>query len=100
MKKLRMVWTILACLLILPAFLEAEVVPPAEGDKLSDIRLAIPADAGYRTYLGIKGEGTFSLPQIKASVVIVEISVCTARTARGKPPASMTCIQKFRAAKN
>jgi thiol-disulfide isomerase/thioredoxin len=73
MKKLRIIWTILACLLILPAFLEAEVVPPAEGGKLPDIRLGIPADAGYRTYLGIKGEGTFSLPQIKASVVIVEI---------------------------
>ncbi len=73
MKKLSTLLTILACLLILPAFLTAEVAPPAEGGKLPDIRLAIPADAGYMTYLGLKGEGTFSLPQIKASVVIVEI---------------------------
>ncbi|MCX5883320.1 MAG: redoxin domain-containing protein [Deltaproteobacteria bacterium] len=73
MKKLRMIWTILACLLFLPAFLAAEVAPPAEGGKLPDIRLTIPADAGYQTYLGIKGEGTFFLPQVKASVVIVEI---------------------------
>ena len=73
MKKLRIIWTILACLLILPACLEAEVVPPIEGGKLPDIKLAIPVDAGYQTYLGIKGDGTFSLPQIKASVVIVEI---------------------------
>ena len=73
MKKLSMDWTILACLLMLPAFVSAEDAPPAEGGKLPDIRLAIPADAGYQTYLGIKGEGTFSLPQIKAPIVIVEI---------------------------
>ena len=73
MKKLSLVWTILVCLLILPAFLAAEVTAPAEGGKLPDIRLAIPADTGYQKYLGIKGEGTFSLPQIKASVVIIEI---------------------------
>ena len=73
MKKLSVFWTILASLLILPAFLAAEVAPPAEGGKLPDIRLAIPTDTTYKTYLGIKGEGTFSLPQIKASVVIVEI---------------------------
>jgi peroxiredoxin len=73
MEKQRMIWTILACLLILPAFLAAEVAPPAEGGKLPDIRLAIPANLGYQAYLGIKGEGPFSIPQIKASVVIVEI---------------------------
>jgi peroxiredoxin len=73
MKKLCMLWTILACLLFLPAFLAAEVAPPAEGGKLPDIRLAVPVDAGYQTYLGIKGDGTFSLPQIKAPIVIVEI---------------------------
>jgi peroxiredoxin len=73
MKKLSVFWTILASLLILPAFLSAEVTAPSEGGKLPDIRLPIPADAGYQKYLGIKGEGTFSLPQIKASVVIVEI---------------------------
>jgi peroxiredoxin len=68
-----MLWTILACLLFLPAFLAAEVAPPAEGGKLPDIRLAVPADAGNQSYLGIKGDGTFSLPQIKAPIVIVEI---------------------------
>ncbi len=73
MKKLSVFWTILAGLLILPAFLAAEVTPPAEGGKLPDITLTVPTDAGYQKYLGIKGEGTFSLPQIKASVVIVEI---------------------------
>ncbi len=73
MKRLRSVWIVLFTLLMLPAFLAAEVKPPAEGGKLPDIKLAIPDDAGYKTYLGIKGEGTFSIPQIKASVVIVEI---------------------------
>jgi len=73
MKQLRIVWTILSCLLILPAFLAAEVTQPVAGGKLPDIKLAIPEDAGYQTYLGIQGKGNFSLPQIKAPVVIVEI---------------------------
>ena len=73
MKRLLMVWTILTCLLISPAFLAAEVAPPAEGGKLPDIRLAVPTDTGYQTYLGIKGEGTFSFPRSRHPVVIVEI---------------------------
>ncbi len=73
MKKRSLIWTILACLLTLPASLAAEAPPPAEGGKLPDIRLAIPTDAAYQKYLGIKGDGTFSLHQIKAPVVIVEI---------------------------
>lgn len=73
MKKLHIVWMLLACLLMLPAFPAAEVAPPAEGGKMPDIRLAVPADADHRSYLGIKGEDAFSLSQIKASVVIVEI---------------------------
>jgi peroxiredoxin len=67
------VWTILTCLVVSPAFLAAEVAPPTEGGKLPDIRLAAPTDTGYQKYLGIKGDGAFSIPQIKASVVIVEI---------------------------
>jgi thiol-disulfide isomerase/thioredoxin len=73
MKKARMIWPILACLLFWPAFLAAEVSPPAEGGKLPGIKIAIPADPGYQVYLGVKGEGTFALPQIKASIVIIEI---------------------------
>ncbi len=73
MKRLRLMWTILAYLLFLPAFLAAESAPPAEGGKLPDIRLAAPTEVGYQAYLGIKGNGTFSLPQIKAPIVIVEI---------------------------
>ncbi len=73
MKKLRMIWTILTCLLIPSTLPATETAPPAAGGKLPDIRLTIPADPGYQAYLGIKGEGTFSLSQIKAPVVIVEI---------------------------
>ena len=73
MKNLWTILSILAYLLIFPSFPGAEVAPPAEGGKLPDIRLPIPTDDGYRSYLGVKGEGTFPLPQIKASVIIVEI---------------------------
>jgi thiol-disulfide isomerase/thioredoxin len=73
MKNLWIMLSIIAYILVLPAFSAAEVAPPAEGGKLPDIRLPIPSDAGYRSYLSVKGEGTFSIPQIKASVIIIEI---------------------------
>lgn len=73
MKKLRIVWMILAFLMTLPVFSAAETAPPTPGGKMPDIRLAIPADTGHQSYLGIKGEGTFSLSQLRAPVVIVEI---------------------------
>ena len=47
--------------------------PPVEGGILPKIILPVPEDQGYKKYLGLKGEGTFLLPQIKAKVVLIEI---------------------------
>ncbi|MFH2120570.1 MAG: TlpA family protein disulfide reductase [Pseudomonadota bacterium] len=47
--------------------------PPVEGGILPKIILPVPADQGYKKYLGLKGEGTFLVPQIKAKVVLIEI---------------------------
>jgi thiol-disulfide isomerase/thioredoxin len=46
---------------------------PQEGGTLPRISLPVPQDQGYKQYLGLKGEGTFLVPQIKANVVIVQI---------------------------
>jgi hypothetical protein len=47
--------------------------PPLRREALSAIKLSIPAEADEKSYLGISGEGSFRIPQIKAKVVIIEV---------------------------
>jgi len=47
--------------------------PLAEGKELPDIELTIPKNQEHQQYLGLTGEGTFKIPQIKAKVVIIQI---------------------------
>jgi thiol-disulfide isomerase/thioredoxin len=49
------------------------IEPPAAGGKLPDIRLEMPADPDHRKYLGLQGPDTFTIPEIDADIVIVEI---------------------------
>jgi peroxiredoxin len=59
------------------SFLKLEVhgsdVTPAKGDLFPAISLAMPEREGAREYLGLAGNGSFSISQIKADLVIVEI---------------------------
>jgi peroxiredoxin len=47
--------------------------PPLEGDVLPEIALTSPKSPTDQKYLGISGEATFTIPEIKAEVVIIEI---------------------------
>ena len=47
--------------------------PPGKGETLPMINLPLPESQDERNYLGLSGTGTFRIPQIKASVVLVEI---------------------------
>jgi len=47
--------------------------PPKEGGMLPGIKLPVPKSPEGKTYLGLKGDGSFTIPQIKANVVIIEI---------------------------
>jgi thiol-disulfide isomerase/thioredoxin len=47
--------------------------PPKKGEMLPVINLPVPKTAAEKTYLGLSGDGSFKIPQIKANVVIVEI---------------------------
>jgi len=59
------------CLFWVPA---QAASPPAVGGVLPDIVLEVPKDSGDRGYLGLSWWGkTFTIPAIKARVVIVEI---------------------------
>ncbi len=51
----------------------ASNLPPAKGGVLPLIKLPAPKDPGEKSYLGLSGSGFFTIPQIKAKVVIIEI---------------------------
>jgi peroxiredoxin len=46
---------------------------PAIGESLPSFKLPIPEDAGAQRYLGLSGTGEFTISQIKAKVVIIQI---------------------------
>jgi peroxiredoxin len=60
-------------LLLLSTELAKAASPPAKGDNLPEILLAMPGEAVHRDYLGLSGKGQFQIPQIKADIVLVEI---------------------------
>ena len=47
--------------------------PIQAGDAFPEIKLDIPKDVSYQKYLGVTGEGTFQIKDIKADVVIIQI---------------------------
>jgi len=47
--------------------------PPEKGETLPIMNLTIPKNPAEKSYLGLTGEGSFKIPQIKTKVVIVEI---------------------------
>ena len=48
-------------------------LPPVKGAALPPITLPVPEDPDEKEYLGLSGSSSFSIPQIKAKVVIIEI---------------------------
>ena len=46
---------------------------PAIGESLPSFELPIPQDAGVQSYLGLSGTGQFTIAQIEAKVVIIQI---------------------------
>jgi peroxiredoxin len=46
---------------------------PSTGEPFPDITLAVPDASVQKEYLGLKGKGSFSLSQIKADLLIIEI---------------------------
>ena len=51
----------------------SKVLPPPEGGVLPDSVLTAPDDPKQRQYLGLNGQDTFKIPEIKAEVVIIEV---------------------------
>ena len=51
----------------------AKIKPPAEGGVLPEIVLSVPENSDLQKYLGVAGKKTFTIPEIKTEVVIIEI---------------------------
>jgi hypothetical protein len=56
-----------------PFCLAAENQPPAEGAALPVITLATPKDSAHQAYLGVAGKKQFTVADIPADVVIIQI---------------------------
>jgi len=73
MNKLSRNFTTLFVLLVFTCTAFAGTKPPSEGDLLPEIVLPVPNNLDHQKYLGLPGEGSFTIPKIKARIVIVEI---------------------------
>ena len=60
-------------LAVCAGFSWAESQPPAIGGVLPEFSLSVPQNDAHQNYLGIVGKAAFSIPEIKAEVVIIEI---------------------------
>ena len=61
------------CLLVATHAGLAFTKAPAIGESLPPFKLPIPQDAGAQRYLGLSGTGQFTIAQIEAKVVIIQI---------------------------
>ena len=60
-------------ILLFAGSVSADINPPPEGGILPAINLVVPPSVEYQQYLGIAGRKTFTIPEIKAEVVLIEI---------------------------
>ena len=65
------IFLISSFLLLSPAL--AAEQPPAVGDTLPPIKLLVPHNPEAKSYLGLSGGKHFTIPEIKAQVVVIEI---------------------------
>ena len=72
-KTLMIITTIAVSLALFFSPAAGKTPPPQEGGVLPDIQLPAPKDQIQRNYLGLPSDGPFTIPQIKAQVVIIEI---------------------------
>lgn len=63
----------IAALLVSAGFSRADSQPPAVGGVLPEFALPVPQNDEQQQYLGVAGKESFTIPEIKAEVVIIEI---------------------------
>ena len=69
----KLIPAVILCSLATFGFAGAAVKPPAEGGVLPEIVLNVPENSEHQQYLGVTGKKSFTIPEIKAEVVLIEI---------------------------
>ncbi|MDM8524447.1 redoxin domain-containing protein [Desulfococcaceae bacterium HSG8] len=65
---------ILICLIVSAGLVFAtDTQPPAQDGMLPEITLPVPKNSAHQDYLWVTGKTSFTIPQVKAEVVIIEI---------------------------
>jgi peroxiredoxin len=73
MKKFLHALIMVVSILVIVQVISAAGRTPSTGEPFPDITLPIPEKSVQKEYLGLKGNGTFRLSQIKAELLIIEI---------------------------
>ena len=60
-------------LFLMQANVYASDKPIQKGEPFPEIKLPIPKNPSHQKYLGVSGEGTFRIQDIKAEVVVIQI---------------------------
>lgn len=63
----------LGIILMTAGFSRADSQPPQVGGVLPEFVLPAPSSVEHQQYLGIEGRNSFSIPEIRAEIVIIEI---------------------------
>lgn len=71
MKRVLMIAAVIVVFASAPAY--SSPPGPPVGKALPDFTLKIPEDAVQRGYLGLKEKNAFSIPDIDAQVVVIEV---------------------------
>jgi len=69
-----MIWMCLSTIILFPPImLSAEGKPPESGETLPELILSAPESDIHQEYLGISDRTSFSIPEIRAEIVVIEI---------------------------
>ena len=76
-KSVKELLLLLLLILVLFALVHYPIVaaskPPAQGTVLPQFQLVVPEDSRAKAYLGLSGSDEFTIPEIKAQVVVIQI---------------------------
>ena len=76
-KSVKELLILLLFVLVLFALVHYPVVaaskPPAQGTVLPQFQLEVPQDAEAKSYLGLSGSGVFTVSEINAPVIVIQI---------------------------
>lgn len=73
MKKVFILSGLFVYLLLSSYLVVAATKPPGVGGVLPEINLFVPKEPAYQEYLGLVSKSKFTIPQIKAKIVLIEI---------------------------